>query len=339
MKHSHSSLSLYRACPLKYRYRYLEKLVSIQGVSRHDADYGNAWDAGLTTLYRPDGTVAKAQEAFAAVYPAANYPAELPYRSQGKSFANGIAALAGYARKWRDDDRFHKVLHVQERNTKEESDASQRNLKLDMITEDTRDGQVYGWDHKTTGSYLDANYWGRYEPDSQIRTYVDYIKGKFGHCGGFYINAASFKHRSKSYTPRQGPDKGILQPAGDWFAFARMVFNPNTDCLTLERDNANYWIARIEADMESGNWGYNDGNCHQYGENCEYLKLCEAGYSWPEDKELILGYYRQMCPKVLDAGRCQLSLGHEGEHDATVAVAEDYEISTDDEVIEDAVSD
>jgi len=200
-----------------------------------------------------------------------------------------------------------------------------------LITRDSRDGQVYGWDSKTTASYLDNNYWGYLDPSSQVRTYADSIKRKFGHCGGFYIDAASFRHRSKAYTPRTGPDKGIQQPAGDWFSFARMCFNPNSNCLQLERDNFDYWVARIEADKASGLWGYNDQACHQFGRECEYLKLCSAGYVWPQDEELILNYYRQVCPRVLPEGRCQLDLGHEGDHDPIIPVPAQYVVELDEE--------
>lgn len=336
-KYSHSMLSLYRACALKFRLRYEDRLVPTQPASRHDADYGNAWDAGLNTLYAKDGSVKKAQEAFAATYPQATYPSVLPMRSQGKTFSNGLAALKSYAARWREEDAHWTVLSIQDRDKDAEVDKI---LKLDLVVQDDRDGQVYGIDSKTTGGYLDNNYWMRFDPDSQVRFYTDHIKSKYGHCGGFYINAASFKHRSKAYTPRSGPDKGIQQPAGDWHSFARMVFNPNEDCLQLERDNFAYWVGRIEADRLSGTWGYNTQSCHMYGQECEYFKLCSAGYSWPRDEELILNHYRQMCPRVLDAGRCQLDLDHEGECDATPAQpANDYDVQLEDnEVIEDAVS-
>lgn len=331
--YSHSMLSLYRLCPLRFKFRYQDKLVPRQIGGSHDLDFGNAWHAGVAALFRPDGGLRKALEAFSVAYPESDYPAVLPARSQGKTFSNGLNALRGYVARWREDDAYHKVLHVEERS--EHDDGTGKILKLDRITEDQRDGQIYGWDTKTTGSYLDNNYWLRFEPDSQIRTYTDHIKQRFGHCGGFYIDAANFKHRTKAYTPRQGPDKGIQQPAGDWFSFARMCFNPNSECLALERDNFSYWITRIEADRATNSWGYSDQSCHAYGRECEYLKLCSAGYTWPEDEELVLNYYRQVCPKVLDQGRCQLDLGHEGEHDPNPPVTEDYEIETE---VEDAIS-
>jgi hypothetical protein len=331
--YSHSMLSLYRLCPLRFKLRYEDKLVPRQPPSRHDADFGNAWHAGVAALYRPEGSLKKALEVFGEAYPESSYPDVLPDRSKGKTFSNGLAALKGYVTRWREDDANHKVLHVEERNDRD--DGSGKILKLDLITEDQRDGQIYGWDTKTTSGYLDNNYWQRFEPDSQIRFYTDYIKTKFGHCGGFYINAASFRHRSIAHTPKQGPDKGIRQPPGDWYAFARMCFNPNTECLQLERGNFAYWTTRIQSDRESGQWGYDDNSCHAYGRECEYLKLCSAGYTWPQDEELVLNYYRQVCPRVLEAGRCQLDLGHEGDCNPEPLITEDYEIETE---VEDAIS-
>lgn len=330
-RYSHSALQLYRLCPTRFKFHYQDKLTPIGFTPRHDLDFGNAWDAGLNKL-RLTGDVDKARVAFAAAYPADQYPAELPVRSQGKTFSNGLVALEAYQSRWAEDDAYHKILHVQKRSEKEDPYS----LKIDLITEDKRDGQVYAWDSKATSSYLDNKFWEYFDPSSQIRTYTDWVKGKFGHCGGFYIDATSFKHRSKAYTPRQGVDKGIQQPAGDWFSFARMMFNPNTDCIQLERDNSAYWVGRIEADKLSGNWGYNDQACHQYGRECEYFKLCSAGYTFPRDEELVLGYYRQQCPKVLDEGRCQLGLGHEGGCDPTVPVVEDYAVQED--AAEEAVS-
>lgn len=334
-RYSHSMVALYRACPLRFKLRYEDKLLPIQPDNRHDQDFGNAWDAGLTTWYR-DGDASAALDAFAAAYPRDSYPSILPVNSQGKTFDNGLTALAAYITRWADEDAHWTVLHVNEKMVNE---AGDRTLKLDMIVRDDRDGLTYGIDTKTTASYLDARYWSRYEPNSQVRMYVDLINEKFGHCGGFIINAASFKHRSRAYTPRAGPDKGTQLPAGDWFNFARMTFNPNANVIGLERDNVNYWVTRIESDQLSGNWGYNDQSCHQYGRECEYYKICSSGWSWPEDGELILNDYRQCCPRVLDKGRCQLGLGHDGECDPSVPVVTESDFIVDEDEVENAISD
>lgn len=325
-------LALYRLCPLRFRLAYEERLTPLQPESRHDMDFGNAWDAGLTAWYR-DGDASKALDAFAAAYPQTKYPAMLPLNSQGKTFTNGLEGLASYIKRWQEEDAHWTVLSLQEKDT---NDANDRILKLDLVIRDDRDGQVYGIDNKTTGSYLDNKYWARYEPNSQVRMYADRLNERYGDCGGFIINAANFKHRSKAYTPRQGPDKGVQQPAGDWHSFARMTFNPNENAIGLERESSAYWVGRIEADRASGVWGYNDQSCHVYGRECEFYAICNAGYSWPRDEELVLNYYRQQCPRVLSEGRCQLSLNHEGDCDPTVPIVEDHAVET--EEIEDAVS-
>lgn len=330
-RYSHSALALYRLCPLRYRYHYIDHLEPIQPQSMHDLYYGSAWGVGLTTWYR-DGDSSKALDAFAAAYPKDKYPAILPINSLGKTFDNGIVALADYILRWQDEDEHWTVLQLEERDT---NDANDRILKLDMVVRDDRDGQVWGVENKSTSSYLDNKYWARFEPNSQVRMYADRLNERYGNCGGFIINAANFKHRSKAYTPRIGPDKGVQQPAGDWHSFARMTFNPNRNAIGLERDSSAYWVSRIEADRESGAWGYNDQSCHAYGRECEYYALCSVGYSWPQDEELILNYYRQQCPRVLDAGRCQLGLDHKGNCDPTVAVVEDYVVEA--EEIEEAI--
>lgn len=326
-RYSHSMLSMYRTCPLKFKLHYVDRLVPLQPGSRHDLDFGAAWHEAMKVHYLAGGNnVEGAQEAFAMTYPAGSYPYPLPMWSQGKSYRNGLTAISAYADRWREDDQYWKVLHVEERSDPEDDE---RILKLDLIVQDVRDDQIYGVDHKATGKYLDNHYWLSFDPDSQVRFYTDYIVKRFSHCGGFYINAASFKHRSKAVTPRSGPDKGVQQPAGDWFNFARMLYNPNAQALQLERDNFSYWTRRIAADKESGNWGYNDRECYRSGIECEYLKICSPGYQWPEDRELLLSYYRQQCPRVLPEGRCQLDLDHDGNHDPTLPTQVDFDVATD----------
>lgn len=340
-RHSDSSLSLYRSCPLKYRLARIEGLQSLQPGSRHDLDYGKAVDAALNTLYSPNGTVKTAQEAFAEAYPADEYPTELPRWSQGKSFANGLAAIAGYARRWYEDDQHWDVVRVQELESTGESEYG-RVVRLDLVVRDKRDGLIYGCDNKSTGKYLDSSYWTQFEPHSQIRSYALHLKQQYGSYGGFYINAISFRHRAKAYTPRKGPQKGVPLPAGDWFDFARVCFNPNSECLALEAANTAYWINRIEQDTALGIFGYNTAECHRGGIECEFWKICSAGWTWPGDEEIISNYYRQACLALIGVeDRCQLDRGHQGPHspDAPkVASVADFAVFDDnEEQAEDAV--
>ncbi len=328
-KYSYSQIACYQSCPLKYFLRYDSSLVPLQERGQHDLDYGKAIDAALNSYYR-DGTVEAAQEAFAASYNPSNYPAELPYWSPGKTYQNGLAAIAAYTDRWNEDDQYWQVVSVQSVSIQPEiAEELDRSIRLDLVVRDRRDGLIYGVDHKTTGKYLDKVYWSQFSPHSQIRQYVDHIQKKYGECGGFYINALSFKHRTRAYTPRTGPDKGIQLPAGDWHDFKRMCFTPNIEAIQAERDNWDAWTGRIERDRESGNFGYNTSECVRGPITCEYLTMCDAGYTWPRDRELIESYYRQRCIRTINGERCQLAPDHEDEHDATRPEQREFEIETD----------
>lgn len=330
-RYSHSQLQTYIACPLKYRLRYIEQLVPLAGDrEEHDLRYGRAIDAALNTYYACNYSVVGAQKAFALSYPASEYPATLPYWSPGKSFQNGLNAIAAYTEHWQDDDQHWEVIGVQSSQRLEEDSDSDRLVRIDLVIRDRRDGLIYGVDHKATGKYLDKDFNAKFDPHSQIRQYVDRLQRKYGQVGGFYINALSFKHRTKAYTPRSGPDKGIQLPAGDWYAFKRLIFNPNAEAISAERENFDGWVAKIESDRASGTWGYNTEHCVRGPFICEYHQICSAGYSWPRDSELITNYYRQQCIRLAGNGeRCQLEPGHEGDHDPTKRVQPEFEIEMD----------
>lgn len=333
-KYSYSQIQTYAACGLKYKYRYVDQLVSLTGESSHDLKFGRAIDAALNTYYAGNRDVEEAQNAFISSYPASEYPETLPHWSPGKTVTNGLNTLAAYADQWAEDDQHHEVIAVQSSENIEDVE-SDRLVKIDLVTRDKRDGLVYGWDHKATGKYLDKDYWAQFDPHSQIRQYVDRLQQKYGQVGGFYINALSFRHRTKAYTPRQGPDKGVQLPAGNWYNFGRRSYNPNSDAVAFERESFAGWLRKIESDRELGQWSYNTDHCIRGSFICDYYQICEKGYQWPRDSELITNYYRQQCIRLVGGERCQLALGHEGEHDSTpVRVIEPEVDLSDDEVQE-----
>jgi hypothetical protein len=329
--YSYSSIQTYAACPTRYFFKYVACLSPLQE-SEHDLRYGKAWDCALNTHYQ-GGSVTEAQQAFVASYPASEYPAQLPFWSPGKSLANGLQAIPAYVEKWREDDSQWEVLAVQDRDTNEDGD---RVVVLDLVVRDRRDGLVYGVDNKSTGKYLDAKYASQFDPHSQVRSYVARLQELHGEVAGFYINAASFRHRSKAYTPRSGPDKGVQLPAGDWFDFKRWLFNPNAEAVSAERSSFANWVAKIELDKKQGSWSYNTDQCVRGEMVCPYHRLCSAGYSYPKDAMLVEQYYVRRCLELVDGERCWLEPEHEGGCDSTRPKQPDYEVDLSDDTIEDA---
>ncbi len=330
--YSYSSLQVYASCPLKFKYKYVDCLSPLVE-SEHDLRYGKAWDSALNTLYL-GGSVSEAQQAWELAYPESAYPAQLPHWSGGKSFANGLQAIPAYVEKWEQEDKWWEVVSVQDRRQSDSWD-NDRVVVIDLVVRDKRDGLVYGVDAKSTSKYLDAKYASQFDPHSQVRQYVGQLQEQYGEVGGFYINAASFRHRSKAYTPRSGPDKGVQLPAGDWFDFKRWLFNPNSDAIQSERQSFNGWVSKIESDKQSGNWTYNTDQCVRGEMVCGYHRICSAGHQWPRDSMLIEPYYTRRCLELVQGERCWLEPEHGGEHDSTPPIQPDYEVDLNEE-IEDA---
>jgi len=337
VKYSYSRIQRYAECPTKFKLHYQDNLTPLSGRSEHDLMYGSAIDAGLSAYYNT-GNILLGLEAFTLSYPAHYYPSQLPYWSPGKTFQNGLNALQAYAEHYRDENRHWTVLKVQNISTGAEDEStyeSDRVVKLDLVIRDSRDDLVYGVDFKTTGKYLDKDFSARFEIHSQIRQYVDWIQHTYGECGGFYIDALSFRHRQKAYTPSKGPDKGIQLTAGDWHAFKRMIFNPNSDAVAQEQANFANWVSKIEHDLEHDTWAYNTDQCVRGPLVCEYHAICSRGYQWPRDEALITNDYRQRCMEfAADGHRCWLEPAHEGEHDSVKPYLPEAEFELDDEVEE-----
>ena len=334
-RYSYSQISTYAACPTLYKFHY-EDCLQFLGESEHDLRFGKAWDAAMNAWYAGAGMRA-AMKAFSDGYPREEYPSPLPLWSQGKSYTGGLNGIGAYIEKYEQEDRNWEVISIQSRDTHETDDGDSRTVVLDLVVQDRRDGLIYGVDNKSTSKYLDSDFWLQFDPHSQIRQYADHLQRKHGPCGGFYVNAASFRHRSKAYTPRSGPDKGVQLPAGDWQDFKRMCFNPNANAIQMERANFTSWVRKIEGDRETGQWAYNTNYCKRGAIICPYHRICSAGYQWPQDRELIEAYYRPRCTRLAGNGeRCWLEPGHGGEHDSTKPVIADPVVDLADDEVEEA---
>lgn len=293
--YSNSELQCYKNCPLQWRFKYDLGLHRIDDDSgEHHLRFGAAFHAGLEQLYRGNGLLA-ARDAFVV-----EYPTQLDVNDKAKTQANGILALRDYAARWREDDGQWRVLAIESRSDAE----SGYSVKPDMIVESVEHGGVWLVDHKTTGRYLNYDYWAQYEPNSQITHYLDYAQSEYGDIEGFIINAIGFRYRERAY-------KG--EPAGFWTAFERQTFNRNASQLQFERRSRIDWVAELERSRESQFWRSNTEACRF----CSYKSLCAAGWTWEDDAELIQLTFRQVCDAMLgNDAHCALNRDHEGDHNS-----------------------
>lgn len=280
MNYSESMLNKFKQCPRAAQFSYdirLEK--EKEDKDDHHLDYGSAGHESLAILYK-GGTLVEAKQAFTK-----KYPKQLDEEDEAKTEDNWFNLLDWYSKgPFLDDMQRYKILSTELYDKFEFAGEEGFVVKLDLVIEDRRDGGIYGLDHKITGGkkvYLNQMFWNQFNPNSQITKYISNIKAKYGHCAGFFVNAFGMGFREKKN--REG------DPAGTWFKHQRMEFNRTPDQLAEEERDTQFWIEKVEQSKLSGYWAKNTQSCMF----CEFRPLCVAGYTWPDDQELITITYKQ----------------------------------------------
>ena len=280
MNYSESMIQSFKNCPRQARYKYdlrLEK--EKEDKDEHHLKYGSAGHASLEVLYK-GGSVSESKKAFKEIY-----PRQLDTEDNAKTESNWFNLIDTYEKgQLREDLRRYEILESEKYDKFEFAGEEGFVVKLDMIIRDRQDGGIYGLDWKITGgskAYLPQDkFWGQFNPNSQITKYMASIKSKYGHCAGFFVHGFGMGYRSRAY-------KG--EPAGTWFRHQRMEFNRTPDQLEEEERDTREWIGRVEYAKSHNEWPKNTQSCMF----CEFKPICQAGYQWPEDRELIEITYRQ----------------------------------------------
>lgn len=325
-RYSNSYINQFAFCPLSAQYRYDLRLRPMEA-SSHPADFSNALHPALEALHT-GRSLDEAKAVFTSHYP----PQDV--NDLARTLPNGLKTLDFYATHYSGDPNW-KTLAAEEMASTEDGHV----VKLDLIVEDKRNGDVLGVDHKVTGKYLNFDYWKRFDPNSQITQYIRYIKEKHGKCDGFIINAISLNWRNEK--DKAGKWNGrYFDPADKskpWLAFSererryvkyykqemvaawglqisveRQTFNRTPQQIAQDQVSRLYWIDRIEDAKARGIYGMATDRCFL----CEYQPICSAGWDWANDAELITSNYRQVCEKwIPDAhAHCGRDLDHEGDH-------------------------
>lgn len=292
-RYSNSEINEFDKCRLAYFYRYQQHLQRIDEDSgAHHLQFGKAFHAALEVLYTK-GDMKLAQQAMRD-----NYPVQLDPADLAKTADNACYALTKYWEHYNQDLDWEIVDVVEGRNFREDGFG----VKPDLVVKD-RYGQILLIDHKTTGSYLSYDqYWSRYEPNSQISHYLHWCREKYGVADGFVVNAIRF-----AFLQRKSKDRA----AGFNVEFERQTYLRNSSQIAITLKATEDAISDIEHCRETGYWRANEQpNACKF---CSYRSLCAAGWSWEEDRTLILGQFRQTCDRAISATdeHCALNLGHE----------------------------
>jgi hypothetical protein len=322
MNPSISTIQTFIDCPLKFRLHHIVGLRKIEDESAdHHLRFGAAMHKAMEVIYKAKMRAEECGHRFALctslikeakAHFLSAYPRQLDPNDNAKTQESGKYAIESYLKKYAlEDARRWRVLAVEAPETYDNGFITH----LDMVAEDLEHGGIYGFDFKFTKKALSYDFWSKFEPNSQIARYNDFIRSKYGSCEGFYIRATQFGYRSRAY-------KG--EPAGFYVKHEAQLFNVNDDKIAMERESSRIWIDSIERATVLDEWPMNTDHCQW----CQYRPICMAGWTFPRDEELITLQYRVVCNRMTATLRpCLLDVGHGGEcSEQRAAIVSDIEI-------------
>lgn len=251
----HSERGTFNNCPWK---SHLEKqgLRRVQASSRAtDRTFGIAIHEGLKAHY--DG---KDWEAIKKVY-ADLYPEEKEYKAKEKDFESGLDCLKNYRAYWSSQDNLWEVVGTEVADKVTFNDE-EHDLHIDLLARNKQTQEIWAWDHKTTDKKLGKGFWKKYELDSQITRYTQFVKEKYGSCGGFIINGIQVGHRQRKYND---------EPAGYYQYFDRQPFSRNQQQIKFWMDSEAEWQKLMNHCEEFGIWPKHLSALCGY---CDFYELC-----------------------------------------------------------------
>ena len=256
----HSERSSFNSCP----YRYSLEKTGLRPITltpnAEDRTFGQAIHAALKAHY--DG---KEWEDIIKEY-AAIYPIQKEYKSEAKIYTGGLKLLASYRTYWADQDSRWDILGTEIAGSMEFND-DEHELHIDLLARNKQTEEVWAWDHKCTEKQLGKGFWKKYELDSQVTRYTQYVREKYGACGGFIINGMQVGHRQKMY-------RG--EPAGYYQNFDRQPFSRSKQQIDFWMRSELEWADLIRHCEASGMWPKHLSSLCGW---CDFYELCMSAGS------------------------------------------------------------
>ena len=254
----YSEKEAFNGCPQKYKWQKDGLKQAQDDKSQHHLKWGQGIHAGLEAHY-------KGQE-FEAVKAAflAHYPENLDDSDNAKTVVNGLEVLKRYVPYYASQDQVWEVLDTEHSGLLEIGDE-EHGLHIDLIARHKQSGELYFWDHKTSGKEPGVTYWKTYEISGQVTRYTAYVQEKYGSCAGCYINNMSVKFLKIRNKYGEGP--GLV------VKFERQLFNRTPQQIQFWRESDEGWMRQIQFAKETNTWPRALNGLCAY---CEFYALCLA---------------------------------------------------------------
>lgn len=278
--YDNSSLTDFRLCPRRYMFR---SIMFLSPPKMNDAaEFGSSIHAGLYHYYRGDGEAAALK---AAIFRSREETSDLKLRMTEAVDADKIEeystefviillklymATHPIANEWWEVVEFNGDKYLEKGFAFEIPGCNGLGIgKFDMLVRDRqRPEDIYVVDHKTTTKLLNEAYWGTYNPNNQVSTYLAGLQELLGFpLKGFIVNAL----RVKDFKRGGADTKDKL--------FARYTTTRTQGQLHHHLQQMRYSIEEIQRAKAIGFHGFAmnaPGACHAFGRPCEYLPLCLA---------------------------------------------------------------